>query len=109
METTWKEPPEDLDGHVVAMAGALGMEAVFLTRDGKVRTWRCPQPPDDEGPFRQVRAGANVYAAQRTNGTWFCWGDEDGVARAEQFNQQLQRLGPLKDFALGKTFFIAIK
>ena len=102
----WEDPPEGLDGNVVQMASDPHNTCVFLMRDGSVKMWRGEKPPEDLKSARQVRAGDGLWAAQRPDRTWVVWGKSDD---ATLFNEQLKRLGPLKDFALGSNFFIGIK
>ena len=101
----WDNPPEGLE-NVVQMAPASVGGCLFLTKEGKVISWQVPQPPADLGPVRQIRSGSRMFAAQKADGTWVIWGHE---AIAKNMNKALDRMGPLKDLALGYRFFIGIQ
>ncbi|MFT7512137.1 MAG: hypothetical protein ACI9QL_001344 [Candidatus Omnitrophota bacterium] len=103
--SVWDDPPEGLE-NVVQIAPSSSSACLFLTREGKVIPWRATPPPSDLGRVRQIRAGSQMYAAQREDGTWLVWGHE-GIA--QNMNRALNRMGTLKDLALGYRFFIGIK
>jgi hypothetical protein len=58
----------------VIMRDASG-QVFVVTPDGKPHG----TVPPDIGPSVAVRAGANMFAAQRTDGTWRAWGEADGL------------------------------
>ena len=91
---------------MVQIAASSDEACLFLTREGKIICWQAPPPPADLGPVRQIRAGSQMYAAQKPNGNWVVWGHE-GIAA--NMNRALQKYGPLKDLDLGYRFFIGIK
>lgn len=96
------ESPEDARKLVQVAAGA--QHVLGLYEDGSVVTWRHPNNrnpriapalivPPDLGPIIRVRSSGLTNAAQRPDGSWFAWGDDEGRG----LNDQVNSIGPALD------------
>jgi serine/threonine protein kinase len=96
------ESPQDARKLVQVAAGA--MHVLGLYEDGSVVTWCHPNNrnsriapalivPPDLGPIIRVRSSGLTNAAQRPDGSWFAWGDDEGRG----LNDQVNAIGPALD------------
>ncbi|MCG8600483.1 MAG: protein kinase, partial [Verrucomicrobiales bacterium] len=71
-----------------------------LDSEGEVQTWRGPEagwsrldPPKDLPPVFAIRSFGTVAAAQKADGSWRAWGDDNGSGLIEQIHS----IGPAAD------------
>lgn len=103
------DPPEDERKLVQVAAGS--QHLIGLYEDGVVVTWCHPlslrhprvasalSVPPDLGPVIRVKSWDFSNAAQRPDGSWFAWGDDEGRGLIDQVNS----IGPALDF---ETFHV---
>lgn len=97
------ESPEDARKLVQVAPGA--HHVIGLYEDGSVVTWCHPlslrhprigpplSVPPDLGPVIRVQSSGFANAAQRPDGSWFAWGDDE----ERGLNDQINSLGPALD------------
>lgn len=96
---TFSEDTKD----TIAMDGGQH-HVILLDSKGKVQVWNedgtaiddpaLGRLPAEPGPYVDVRAGSQMFAAQRTDGTWAAWGNSEDLAA------QIGKLGMALDLDL---------
>ena len=98
------DPPEDARKLVQIAVGA--HHVIGLYEDGSVATWCHPlslrhprvasalSVPPDLGPVIRVKSWDFSNAAQRPDGSWLAWGDDEGRG----LNDQVNSIGTVLDF-----------
>lgn len=108
----WSDPHGFFDGpnttRKLVQVATAGAHVLGLCDDGSVTMWTHPhhlkhhriphvlRPPTDPGPFIRIKAMDFINVAQRPDGTWHAWGDDNGAKLIAHINS----LGPTLDMEL---------
>ncbi|MEM7391491.1 MAG: family 16 glycoside hydrolase [Verrucomicrobiota bacterium] len=104
-----KYRPDELDGKKIVdmRSGVSSHGCLMLTDKGRLISWSSHSVPDDlKLETKEFRVGYAQVAHKKRNGTWEVFGKEPA---ATHMNRKLKELGPLKDLAIGSSFFVGIQ